>query len=168
MIAQPEGKTCSRCHEFKPLDHFRRRWKDRPLRQSECRACHAQLNADLRRRKRWRLLGGYLRQLASAEESEAVRVCAEMAARMGGVRSVADFWVTQMLITAALRPGSWHVLSYLKAMVKLLMASSRAVPPAPDLSKLSDEQLGQLARFLARRSLGAGGEQNASPGPLTC
>jgi len=156
MIAQPEGKACSRCHEFKPITDFRRRWKDRPLRHSECRACHSRLNSDLARRKRQKVLGGYVGQLAAAEGSKAIRLCEAMVTRLGGVKSVAKLWAEQIKTGAALRPGSRQVLSSLQAVMRLIEAADRASPPPPPVDMLSDEDLEREFHELVGKALGCG------------
>ncbi len=145
MTTQPPDSTdlrlCICCLLPKPLEEFRRRYRGRPTRLSQCRDCHNEAER-LRRTIRQERLGK--RQVAKAltaiksrrSDAQVKAVCREMVGRFGGVPGIVTAW--HRTLDKDLARGGVAALRHLSAILRLTQYCERN---RPNYGAMSDEEL---------------------------
>lgn len=147
-LPAPDGhRLCASCHSAKPIEDFRRRYRDQPARLFQCRACHNQAERMRRLTRRGRVnqreLKKALTSLKNQQSDARVRaVTEEMALRFGGVAGIVDAW--RAALEKDLAKGGLAAFRHLAAIMRLTQYCEQS---RPDYGAISDEELtDRLAR----------------------
>lgn len=138
IFSTDKTSFCEGCLTSRPIDEFRRIWKGRPERHSQCNTCHRSEQRERARRRRAKLNRAEVRKgmaaLVHAKSLEEVRfVLGLMFTACGGVEGFIKRWIEAL---AAAPSGA--TLNFYTAMFN---AVQLAQPAEVDPDLLSDEEL---------------------------
>lgn len=132
---------CEHCLLPQPAENFRFRYRDRPVRLRQCRACH---NDAERKRRAYRRAKSTRRELAKAltkmrnqkSDQQVKALCREMVGRFGGVTGIVNAWTRSL--ARDMETGGHAAFRHLAAMVRLTQYCDQH---RPDYSTMTDEEL---------------------------
>lgn len=143
-------RICNHCLDRKPIEDFRLRYRNQPLRLSQCRDCHNRVERERRAAQRQKLnrkeLGKALTRVKNQRSDLQVKaVCREMAGRFGGVQGIVDAWGRSL--GHDLKAGGYAAFRHLQAILRLTQYCEQH---RPDYGAMSDEELlDRIARATA-------------------
>ncbi len=141
---QPQYVMCKACCRTLPVDQFRHRWRGRPNRIKQCRACHNAAErlrrAALRSRAGQRVMAKHMTRLKNQRTSRQIAaVCSGMLDAFGGVGGFMDRW--QRSFKRDLRTGGYAAFRHFESLFRLLQYCDRLREAKPDYSRMTDEEL---------------------------
>lgn len=136
-----EFRLCEDCLLRKPIEDFRFRYRDRPLRLRQCRECHNQSERIRRAARRDQLtrrqMGKLLTAIKNRRSDLGVKsLCREMASRFGGVTGIIEAW--HQSLDKDLAKGGFAAFRHLAVMLRLTQYCERN---KPDYGAMTDEEL---------------------------
>jgi hypothetical protein len=117
-----EGRCCTRCFQWHPIDHFRRRRKDSEDRHEQCRTCRREKDAERTaqtKRSKVRTLWRHVNRGTPQQAAKAVYECLHRC--YGGVEGLAAEWKLEY---DAAEVGSRWRLASLAALSNLGVAAA--------------------------------------------
>ncbi len=138
-----EYRLCEHCLLPRPIEDFRRRCRDKPLRLSQCRSCHNQAERERRAVRRQKMTR---RELAKAlnkvknqrSDLQVKALCQEMVGRFGGLSGIVEAW--SRCLDRDLSRGGYAAFRHLEAVLRLTQYCEQN---KPNYGALSDEELEQ-------------------------
>jgi hypothetical protein len=136
-----ESRLCRDCLLPKPIEDFRLRYRDRPLRLRQCRECHNRAESVRRSAHRDRLNRRQMAKLLTAIKNQrsdlgVKALCREMASRFGGVEGIVEHW--HRSLDTDLAKGGYAAFRHLAAILRL---SQYCEQNKPNYGTMSDEEL---------------------------
>jgi len=91
------NKFCEQCHQDKPIEEFRRRYKDRDIRLNQCNSCHRQSERTRRqvhrKKQHRRQISKNMTGLINARDDQMLEsLCSRMVSDFGGMNGVCSIW----------------------------------------------------------------------------
>ncbi len=142
MTTDPlQPRLCRDCFLPKPIEEFRLRYRDRPLRLRQCRECHNRAESIRRSAHRDRLNRRQMAKLLTAIKNQrsdhgVKALCREMASRFGGVEGIVAHWHRSLDVD--LQKGGYAAFRHLAAILRLSQYCERN---KPNYGAMSDEEL---------------------------
>lgn len=138
---QAQSRLCRDCLLPKPIEDFRLRFRDRPVRLRQCRECHNRAEFIRRSTNRDRLNRQQMAKLLTALKNQrsdlgVKALCRDMAARFGGVDGVVAHW--HRSLDADLQKGGYAAFRHLAAILRLTQYCEQN---KPDYGAISEEEL---------------------------
>ena len=136
-----ESRLCRDCLLSKPIEDFRLRHRDRPLRLRQCRDCHNRAESTRRSAHRDRLNRRQMAKLLTAIKNQrsdlgVKGLCREMASRFGGVDGIVEHW--HRSLDTDLAKGGYAAFRHLAAILRLTQYCEQN---RPNYGAMSDEDL---------------------------
>lgn len=145
-------RLCNHCLDRKPLEEFRLRYRNQPLRLSQCRECHNRAERERRCAHRQKMTR---RELAKAltkvknqrSDLQVKALCREMVERFGGLKGIVEAWGRSL--DRDLKAGGYAAFRHLEAILRLTQYCEQN---RPDYGAMTDEELlDRLARATVLR-----------------
>ncbi len=136
-------KLCEQCLRVKPIDQFRRRYRDREDRQSQCRVCHNRTETLRRCKKRFgknnSLISKFVLGLKNeADDRRVALLCQTMVSAFGSTEEFVQAWREQVEEARSKKPGSKKVLDFFLAVMRM---AEYCENQRPKVEYLDDDQL---------------------------
>jgi uncharacterized protein YlaI len=136
-----QHRICNHCLDRKPVEDFRRRYRNQPLRLSQCRDCHNRVERERRAAHRQKMTR---KELAKAltkvkkqrSDLQVKALCREMVERFGGLKGIAEAWGRSL--DQDLSRGGYAAFRHLEAILRLTQYCEQN---RPDYGSMTDEEL---------------------------
>jgi hypothetical protein len=153
-----QGRVCTRCFQWHPIDQFRRRRKDSEDRHEQCRTCRREKDATRAKRKKRSAHRTLLREInrgTPTQAAKAVYVCLHRC--YGGVEGLAAEWKVQYDASPS---GSRWRLASLAALSNLGVAAAtleqqEAKRESEQITTASDDEIADALRAELERLVDA-------------
>jgi len=134
-------RICNHCLDRKPVEDFRLRYRNQPLRLSQCRDCHNRVERERRAAHRQKMtrkeLAKALTKVKNQRSDLQVKaLCREMVERFGGLKGIADAWGRSL--NQDLSRGGYAAFRHLEAILRLTQYCEQN---RPDYGAMTDEEL---------------------------